>query len=485
MDVSTPSDGMFASAEEAPFPSSDVVERMPSQSKKSGRKPDPDRMRARCFAVLSLKNEYKLTTGEACQVLGISKATYFTQKKLCDQDAPQDDARVTQFLQQANQEVLRSLLLKKRLATEEQAVAERKQAADKEKKNEEKLRTELAKWLTIQHLCHRYRLNATDACRAVRMSYEFYWKRKGKPDMFPAGEVPAEDNEMRTRVNREFLKRLQPAEFMRVLEEGERKRGRKKAKTAEVRKAPEHPRAPMAPRSIISKGRLLPASRKIPHAGRQRSALEVLAFIDDMIEVQTRRETIPTEALVAFGLTRQLCNLLIILRDRLVIAVVWDLPWHNHGLLDLPVCRPPDGLKRNAVPARCDPSCNDHPAISALPLVQAPPDPKPRCEEKSQPKAVPVSRDERPREPPPPRISTSTNVIEAMLDGDYGYEPNSQEGYVPTEAIPGTREKLGVMEGRADRGNPSVFHPKDVFRRETMTRLDEIREAVEDGMRKT
>ena len=82
-------------------------------------------------------------------------------------------------------------------------------------------------------------------------------------------------------------------------------------------------------------------------------------------------------------------------------------------------------------------------------------------------------------------IDPHGDVIEAMLDGDYGYEPNSQEGYVPTEAIPGTREKLGVMEGRADRGNPSVFHPKDVFRRETMTRLDEIREAVEDGMRKT
>lgn len=76
------------------------------------------------------------------------------------------------------------------------------------------------------------------------------------------------------------------------------------------------------------------------------------------------------------------------------------------------------------------------------------------------------------------------NIFDAVKYGQFDFVPGNTENYVPTDAPPGTREKVDVMLGRAHRGNPSLFHPRDPRIRGGKSWRQELREAEADGMRK-
>ncbi|MDD4287648.1 MAG: hypothetical protein PHO20_03790 [Candidatus Peribacteraceae bacterium] len=77
------------------------------------------------------------------------------------------------------------------------------------------------------------------------------------------------------------------------------------------------------------------------------------------------------------------------------------------------------------------------------------------------------------------------NVLEAIQMGDgESFEGCASDDYVPTDAIPGCREKQEVILGRIRRGDPSGFHPGDRCAYLNVKRADFIRMAIEEGMKK-
>ena len=57
---------------------------------------------------------------------------------------------------------------------------------------------------------------------------------------------------------------------------------------------------------------------------------------------------------------------------------------------------------------------------------------------------------------------TANSVLEAILSGDWNYEPTDVEStsYEPTAAMPGTDAKLEILAKRIERGLP-LWHPED------------------------
>ncbi len=70
-----------------------------------------------------------------------------------------------------------------------------------------------------------------------------------------------------------------------------------------------------------------------------------------------------------------------------------------------------------------------------------------------------------------------------MGDGST-FEGHASDDYVPTDAMPGGREKQDVILGRIHRGDPSGFHPQDRCAYLDVKRADFIRMAIEEGMKK-
>ncbi|QDV68317.1 hypothetical protein Poly24_20260 [Rosistilla carotiformis] len=62
------------------------------------------------------------------------------------------------------------------------------------------------------------------------------------------------------------------------------------------------------------------------------------------------------------------------------------------------------------------------------------------------------------------------SILEAVQEGDWAFEPVpcDKEQYEPTGALPGSPEKLHVLQGRVQKGLP-LWHPSDrrFFREET------------------
>jgi hypothetical protein len=58
--------------------------------------------------------------------------------------------------------------------------------------------------------------------------------------------------------------------------------------------------------------------------------------------------------------------------------------------------------------------------------------------------------------------AVSRSVFEAIKQGDWTFEPSSQEpvNLRATAALPGTAEKLDVLKARAAKGEP-LWHPHD------------------------
>lgn len=54
------------------------------------------------------------------------------------------------------------------------------------------------------------------------------------------------------------------------------------------------------------------------------------------------------------------------------------------------------------------------------------------------------------------------SILEAVQDGDWAFEPLPCDvaQYEPTAAMPGSKEKLSVLQGRLQRGLP-LWHPSD------------------------
>ena len=54
------------------------------------------------------------------------------------------------------------------------------------------------------------------------------------------------------------------------------------------------------------------------------------------------------------------------------------------------------------------------------------------------------------------------SVLEAIKQGIWDYEPESEETmrYDPTQALPGTQEKLAILAERVQQGLP-LWHPED------------------------
>lgn len=77
------------------------------------------------------------------------------------------------------------------------------------------------------------------------------------------------------------------------------------------------------------------------------------------------------------------------------------------------------------------------------------------------------------------------NVLEAIQMGDGStFEGRASDDYVPTDAMPGCREKHEVILERICRGDPSGFHPGDRCAYLDVKRADFIRMAIEEGMKK-
>lgn len=77
------------------------------------------------------------------------------------------------------------------------------------------------------------------------------------------------------------------------------------------------------------------------------------------------------------------------------------------------------------------------------------------------------------------------NVLEAIRMGDgHTFVGRASNGYVPTDAMPGSHEKHDVILGRIDRGDPSGFHPGDRCAYLDVKRADFIRLAIAEGMEK-
>lgn len=57
---------------------------------------------------------------------------------------------------------------------------------------------------------------------------------------------------------------------------------------------------------------------------------------------------------------------------------------------------------------------------------------------------------------------TPRSVLEAISQGFWDYEPQEAEEdeYVPTDAIPGSRQKLDILAERLESGLP-LWHPED------------------------
>ncbi len=95
---------------------------------------------------------------------------------------------------------------------------------------------------------------------------------------------------------------------------------------------------------------------------------------------------------------------------------------------------------------------NVQPSITIVPPPSVPPTPKP------------ASRPPKPRPIPPVEtgnVKSYGNVFEAILDGDDSYEPDAQDpNFLPTDAPPGSIERLEVMARRVARGQPRE-HPLD------------------------
>lgn len=54
------------------------------------------------------------------------------------------------------------------------------------------------------------------------------------------------------------------------------------------------------------------------------------------------------------------------------------------------------------------------------------------------------------------------SVHEAVLKGQSEwFEPQADQDFTPTQAMPGTREKLAVLRRRVDQGLP-LWHPQDL-----------------------
>ena len=54
------------------------------------------------------------------------------------------------------------------------------------------------------------------------------------------------------------------------------------------------------------------------------------------------------------------------------------------------------------------------------------------------------------------------SILDAVRDGQWDFEPESigRNDYVPTEALPGSEEKLEILCERVRRGLP-LWHPED------------------------
>ncbi|QDV12734.1 hypothetical protein CA51_26200 [Rosistilla oblonga] len=54
------------------------------------------------------------------------------------------------------------------------------------------------------------------------------------------------------------------------------------------------------------------------------------------------------------------------------------------------------------------------------------------------------------------------SILEAVQDGDWAFEPLpcDEEQYEPTAALPGSAEKLDVLQCRVQQGLP-LWHPSD------------------------
>lgn len=77
------------------------------------------------------------------------------------------------------------------------------------------------------------------------------------------------------------------------------------------------------------------------------------------------------------------------------------------------------------------------------------------------------------------------NVLEAIELGDgKSFEGRASDDYVPTDAMPGCREKHQVILDRIRRGDPSGFHMADRCAYLDMKRADFFRWAIQEGMRK-
>ncbi|MDD5103541.1 MAG: hypothetical protein PHX93_04030 [Candidatus Peribacteraceae bacterium] len=78
-----------------------------------------------------------------------------------------------------------------------------------------------------------------------------------------------------------------------------------------------------------------------------------------------------------------------------------------------------------------------------------------------------------------------TNVLDAIRSGDGdSFEGRASDDYAPTDAMPGSHEKLQVMLQRIRRGDPSGFHSRDRCAYLEVKRADFIRDAIAEGMKK-
>ncbi len=197
----------------------------------------------------------------------------------------------------------------------------------------------------------------------------------------------------------------------------------------------------------------LPAIRDI----RDLSARELLRYMN-LICAETDGGTKALDwALAHYNFPPTIYHALIGEMPRLTWAAVQNCPVLDaHGKLKLPRIPKGTGIGQEFIPP------------TPPPRVEPPEEPEPMEEQVDEP--ADVQQESHAESPPSPTeelgpgnpSASSRNVMDEIVElgHDEDYIPTTEEGFVATDAVPGTREKIGVMEGRVQRGNP-IHHPRD------------------------